>query len=63
MSRCLNNIGVIYGDHYGDNETAITYYNKLKTICEENNSIELGLVALTNIATCYSDNFDYDAAL
>ena len=62
MSRCLNNIGVIYGDHYQDNETAISYYNKLKVICEENNIIELELIALTNIATCYSDNFDYDAA-
>ncbi|MBZ9686544.1 diguanylate cyclase [Clostridium estertheticum] len=62
MSRCLNNIGVIYGDYYGDSETAISYYNKLILICEENNSIELGLVALTNIATCNSDNFDYDAA-
>ncbi|MBU3143383.1 diguanylate cyclase [Clostridium sp. CF012] len=62
MSRCLNNIGVIYGDYYGDSETAISYYNKLKLICEENNSIELGLVALINIATCNSDNFDYDVA-
>ena len=63
MSRCLNNIGVIYGDHYQDNETAITYYNKLKSICEENNIIDTELIALTNIATCYSDKFDYDAAL
>ena len=63
MSRCLNNIGVIYGDHYQDNETAISYYNKLKAICEENNSIELGIVAITNIATCYSDKFEYDVAL
>lgn len=63
ISRCLNNIGVIYGDHYQDNEKAITYYNKLKLICEENNSIELGLIALTNIATSHSDNFDFDAAL
>ncbi len=62
ISRCLNNIGVVYADHYGDNETAISYYNKLKLICEENNSVELGLVALVNIATCYCENFDYDAA-
>jgi diguanylate cyclase (GGDEF)-like protein len=63
MSRCLNNIGVIYGDHYQDNETAISYYNKMKLICEENNLLDSELMALTNIATCYSDKFDYNAAL
>ena len=62
ISRCLNNIGVIYGDHYQDNETAISYYNKLKSISEENNILDLELIALTNIATCYSDNFDYGNA-
>lgn len=62
ISRCLNNIGVIYGDHYQDNETAISYYYKLKSISEENNILDLELIALTNIATCYSDNFDYGNA-
>jgi diguanylate cyclase (GGDEF)-like protein len=62
MSRCLNNIGVIFGDHYQDNEKAIGYYNKLKEISEENNLLELQVIALTNLATCYTDNFDYDTA-
>ncbi|MGV8980827.1 diguanylate cyclase [Clostridium sp.] len=63
MSRCLNNLGVIYGDHYGDNETAIGYYNKLLAICKENNIMDLELIALVNLATCYCDKFDYNAAL
>jgi diguanylate cyclase (GGDEF)-like protein len=63
MCRCLNNLGVIYGDHYEDNETAISYYNKFLTIAEANNIIDLELVALVNLATCYSDKFDYDTAL
>ncbi|MGH4118051.1 diguanylate cyclase [Clostridium sp.] len=63
MSRCLNNIGVIYGDYYQDNETAIVYYNKIIVICEENNIRDSELIALTNIATSYFDNFDYNAAV
>ncbi|MBK5240660.1 diguanylate cyclase [Clostridium sp.] len=63
MSRCLNNIGVIYGDHYQDNETAIIYYNKNLVLCEENNIRHSELIVLTNIATSYWDNFDYNAAL
>jgi len=63
MCRCLNNIGVIYGDHYQDSETAISYYNKLLVISEENNIIESELLALINLATCYCDNFDYNSAL
>ena len=63
MCRCLNNIGVIYGDHYQDSETAISYYNKFLIISEENNIIDLELIALVNLATCYCDNFDYNSAL
>ena len=63
MCRCLNNLGVIYGDHYQDRETAINYYNKLLVISEENNIIYLELIALVNLATCHSDKFDYDDAL
>lgn len=63
MSRCLNNLGVIYGDHYGDNETAISYYNKLLAICKENNIMDLELIALVNLATCYCDKFEYDSSL
>ncbi|MBU3190513.1 diguanylate cyclase [Clostridium bowmanii] len=63
MSRCLNNLGVIYGDHYQENETAIGYYNKLLVICQENNIMDLELIALVNLATCYCDKFDYNAAL
>jgi diguanylate cyclase (GGDEF)-like protein len=63
MCRCLNNIGVIYGDHYQDNETAISYYNQLLAICEENNIMDLELIALVNLATCHSDKFAYNAAL
>ena len=63
MCRCLNNIGVIYGDHYNDSETAITYYNKYLVISQENNIIYLELFALVNLATSYCDKFDYDVAL
>ncbi|MGH4139500.1 diguanylate cyclase [Clostridium sp.] len=63
MSRCLNNLGVIYGDHYQDNEAAIGYYNKLLSICQENNIVELELIALVNLATCYCDKFNYNTSL
>ncbi|MBU3129379.1 diguanylate cyclase [Clostridium tagluense] len=63
MCRCLNNLGVIYGDHYGDSETAISYYNKIIVISQENSIIESELIALVNLATSYCDKFDYDAAL
>ncbi|MGH4123957.1 MAG: protein kinase domain-containing protein [Clostridium sp.] len=63
MCRCLNNLGVIYGDHYGDSETAISYYNKIIVISQENNIIESELIALVNLATCYCDKFEYDVAL
>ncbi|MGK0468405.1 diguanylate cyclase, partial [Clostridium sp.] len=63
MCRCLNNLGVIYGDHYHENETAISYYNKFLVIAEENNIIDLGIIALVNLATCYSDKYDYNSAL
>ena len=63
MCRCLNNLGVIYGDHYQDNETAIGYYNRLLVTCQENNIMDLELIALVNLATCYSDMFEYDVAL
>ena len=63
MVTCLNNIGVIYGDHYQDNKKAITYYTKIKVICEENNILDLEVLALTNIASANMDNFDYDVAL
>ncbi|HEY8891137.1 MAG TPA: diguanylate cyclase [Clostridium sp.] len=63
MCRCLNNIGVIYGDHYNDSETAITYYNKYLVIAKENNIIYLELFALVNLATSYCDKFDYEVAL
>ncbi|MEK6263819.1 MAG: AAA family ATPase, partial [Clostridium sp.] len=63
MCRCLNNLGVIYGDHYHDNETAISYYNKFLVIAQQNNILDLELIALVNLATCYSDKLDYAAAL
>lgn len=63
MCRCLNNLGVIYGDHYQDSETAISYYNKILVISKENNIMDLELSALVNLATCYSDKFDYYLAL
>lgn len=62
MCLCLNNLGAIYGDHYQDRETAISYYNKLLVICLENNIIDSELIALINLAICNSDSFQYDAA-
>lgn len=62
MCICLNNLGVIYGDHYQERETAISYYNKLLVICKENNIIESENIALINLAVCNIENFHYDAA-
>jgi diguanylate cyclase (GGDEF)-like protein len=63
MCLCLNNMGVIYGDHYQEREMAISYYNKILVISEENNIIESAQIALLNLAVCNIDNFNYDAAL
>ncbi|MCB2289287.1 diguanylate cyclase [Clostridium sp. CS001] len=62
MCICLNNLGVIYGDHYQERETAISYYNKILVICKENNIVESEIIALINLAVCNIDNFHYDAA-
>lgn len=63
MVTCLNNIGVIYGDYYQDNKSAIDYFTKMKEICEENSILDSEVLALTNIASANMDIFEYNDAL
>ena len=59
----LNNIGAIYGDYYQDSEKAIDYFNKMKEISEKDNIVSSEVLALTNLASCYFEKFNYDDAL
>lgn len=60
---CMNNLGVVYGDYYQDNEMAINYFLEMKVISERNHIINYEIMALTNLASAYCYEFDYDTAL
>lgn len=59
----LNNISVIHGDYYQDNEKGISYMLKMKDISERNHIVVYELMALTNLAAYYYDDFAYELAL
>ena len=53
LIKSLNNIGVIYGDYYQDDNKAIKYFLEIKDICEKNNMSSSEVVALINIGATY----------
>lgn len=61
--NCMNNLAVAYGDYYQDNEMAINYFTEMKDISERNHIIIYEIIALTNLASSYCYEFEYEAAL
>lgn len=59
----LNNIGVIYVDYYENTQIGIGYYNKMKEISRTNNISNIEALALTNLASAYLENVDYEISL
>lgn len=60
---CINNLAVVYGDYFQDNEMAINYFLEMKEISERNHIINYEIMALTNLASSYCYDFDYVKAL
>lgn len=59
---CLNNIAVIYGDYYQDNEKCISYLLKMKDLSERNQIINNEIFALFNLGCSYIYEWKYDLA-
>ncbi len=59
----INNIGVIYTDHFYNAEKAMEYYQKSLNICQKYNSSEGILVSLVNIGENYIYTTQYDKAI
>jgi diguanylate cyclase (GGDEF)-like protein len=59
---CLNNIAVIYGDFYQDNEKCISYLLKMKDLSEKNQIINNEIFALFNLGCSYIYEWKYDSA-
>lgn len=63
IASALNNLGVIYGDYLQDAETSLNYFMKMKDISEQNNLTRFDVLALSNIASCYFEDLDYETSL
>ena len=63
LIKSLNNIGVIYGDYYQDNDKAIKYFLEIKEICEKNNMSSSEVDALINIGATYFSKEQYKISL
>lgn len=58
----LNNIGVIYGDYYQNDEKALEYFIKMKNIGDRYSFLESECVALANIGEIYFYRCKYQEA-
>jgi len=58
----LNNLAVIYGDYFQDNEKAIEYFNEMLEVSEKNNIVSMGIYALINLGATYSALYEYELA-
>jgi diguanylate cyclase (GGDEF)-like protein len=58
----LNNIGVIYGDYYQEDQRAIECFLKMKEISEKNNFHGSEITALVNIGETYFYNWRHEEA-
>lgn len=63
LIKSLNNIGVIYGDYYQDDDKAIKYFLDIKDICEKNNMSNREVDALVNIGATYFSKEQYKLSL
>ena len=63
LIKSLNNVGVIYGDYYQDDNKAIKYFIEMKDICQKNNMSSCEIDALINIAATYASEQQYEMSL
>ena len=63
LIKSLNNIGVIYGDYYQDDDKAIKYFLEIKGICEKNNMSSSEVDVLINIGATYFLKEQYKISL
>lgn len=63
LIKSLNNIGVIYGDYYQDDNKSIKYFLEIKDICEKNNMSSSEVDALINIGATYFSKEQYKISL
>jgi diguanylate cyclase (GGDEF)-like protein len=61
-AKALNNIGVIYGDFYQNDEKALEYFLSVKDICERNLILESAIPAIINIGEIYFKRGKYEQA-
>ncbi|ERI91632.1 diguanylate cyclase domain protein [Clostridiales bacterium oral taxon 876 str. F0540] len=59
----LNNISVVYADIYQNNKESINYLKKVKEISERNHIIKYEIMALTNLACSYFEEWNYELSL
>lgn len=63
LLKSLNNIGVIYGDYYQEEDKALMCFLELKDICEKNNMSSSEIGALINIGATYFSKEQYEISL
>jgi diguanylate cyclase (GGDEF)-like protein len=63
ITRPINNIGIIYAEHYANSQKSMEYYKKGLAIAKKNGFQEVEIVFLNNIAESYMMNYEFDDAL
>ncbi|MCB2290383.1 diguanylate cyclase [Clostridium sp. CS001] len=63
LLKSLNNIGVIYGDYYQEEDKALMVFLELKELCEKNNMSSSEIGALINIGATYFSKEQYEISL
>ncbi|MGK0466499.1 diguanylate cyclase [Clostridium sp.] len=63
LIKSLNNIGVIYGQYYQDDNKAIRYFMEIKDICKKNNMSSSEIDVLINIGSTYFSKEHYIISL
>jgi diguanylate cyclase (GGDEF)-like protein len=63
LVKSLNNIGVIYGDYYQEEDKALRCFLEIKDICEKNNMSSSEIAALINIGATYFSKEQYEISL
>jgi diguanylate cyclase (GGDEF)-like protein len=63
LLKSLNNIGVIYGDYYQEDDKALKCFLEIKDICEKNNMSNAVIGALINLGATYYTKEQYEISL